>query len=188
MVPISYYCSPKYIEIKTIHVPINTAPCQYMILVGILLSVWWHIFLKLHFSFSTLCACAMCMCVSYFCMCIGAPVSRCTCTCVPVHMVTQSWCWGSSSMLFHLIYWARVSQSNPELVHMSILASQLALGIPYSCLLGLELQASHHTQLAFMWVLGIQLLVLPFACQTHLLSLQLCILKITTKFNHYIYF
>lgn len=142
-----------------------------VILLVILLSICWHKFLICIFLFLLfVCVCLRTMCMWYihsFFMCIGAHMNGCTCTCMPVRVVAQSWSWESSSMLFHLIYWAGVSQSNPEFMHRSSLASQLAVGIPYSFLLRQESQAGHHTHLAFMWVLRFQLLVLPFAWQTH---------------------
>lgn len=80
-----------------------------------------------------------------------------TCWCMHVHLCgyerksAQESGGGLAVMLgvthFHLTHWGRVCQSNPELLlllHMAGLASQSALGISFSGLLRLELQAGNH--------------------------------------------
>lgn len=53
---------------------------------------------------------------------------------------------------------------NPELAGFGSLVSQFALGIPCLCHLSSVPTGLHHAFLAFIWALGIQILVLTLGC------------------------
>lgn len=61
---------------------------------------------------------------------------------------------------FHLIHWGSVSQSDPELTDRTSLASQLALGDSLTLPSNAGVIGGSLTHLAFMWLLGIKILVL----------------------------
>lgn len=79
----------------------------------------------------------VCMCVA----CVWAHI----CTCESMHLEAP-WL-NNPGFLFHLMHWARISQSNPEFTDIASIASQLAgMGCGNLCLhlLGLELQGRYH--------------------------------------------
>lgn len=124
-----------------------------------------------------MCACkCVYMCTHVFCMCISVHVCmytwKCvhTCitffVCVSVHIYVcrhadvYTYIWrlkadvaNQSWSLFYLINWGKVSQSNPELGHLTSFGYQACSGnSPNPCFLELELDTGCYAHLTCTWV------------------------------------
>lgn len=67
-----------------------------------------------------------CLCMCCIPMCVTLHV------CVYMQVEDQSWCRNHSLLIFHLIHWGRVSQSNLEHANITGLDCHLAMGTPLS--------------------------------------------------------
>lgn len=97
----------------------------------------------------------------WVCVYIFKHVCGCTCVHVKPYKIGVG---NHAQFLFHFVHWVRLSELK-ERADVASPVSHIASGTSCLCLPKLELQVDCHIHPAFMWVLGVQTLVLMFLWQ-----------------------